>query len=478
MPIRLRLALWYGGLSLAVIAVLTVVALAVHVRAQYRGVDELLVAEIAAYQQALRLHGASEPLPPFHGRVLARLYGADQGPLRASPTSGGSPPLTLIEALAAHGGPAYGPPLRWLPDAAAGSGSFATVREARTAERLRIYAVRLDQPVAGAAYAQVWTSLAPIDQSIGAFGQLVAGIAVVGLAAIVLGGVAVAGRAIAPIRTVTRAARAIAASRDFDQRVPGLHGADELSELTRTFNEMLASLEEAYRAQQRFVADAAHELRAPLTAVRGNIDLLERVDDLSPEERRETVRLVRDAVTRLSRLVNDLLTLARADARQPLQFVPVELDAVLLRTLSELRAVSGRHHLAIEQIEPLLVEGDPQRLQDLLVALLDNALQYTPPGGDVRVALVRDGNEARLTVSDAGQGISDADLPHVFERFYRADPARRRAPGGTGLGLAIAHWIVDQHRGAIAIRSTLGKGTTVEVRLPLALPADGGAVSA
>src|SRR3990167_3236450 len=102
MPIRLRLALWYGGFSLAVIAVLAVVALAVHVRAQYQGVDELLVAEIADYQQALRLHGASEPLPPFHGRVLARLYGADHGPLGASPTPGGPPPLMLAEALDAH----------------------------------------------------------------------------------------------------------------------------------------------------------------------------------------------------------------------------------------------------------------------------------------------------------------------------------------------------------------------------------------
>jgi signal transduction histidine kinase len=233
---------------------------------------------------------------------------------------------------------------------------------------------------------------------------------------------------------------------------------------------MLASLEEAYRAQQRFVADAAHELRAPLTAIQGNIELLARVPDMPSDDRSEAMSYLDREAARLARLVNELLTLARADAGQTVERRPVELDEVVLEAVAEMRAVSHGERLAVDAAEPVAVSGDSSRLKQLVLILLDNALRYTPDDGAIRVRLARAGGDGVLEVADNGMGIPEDALPHIFERFYRADPARGRDPGGSGLGLAIARWIVEQHEGQIAAESTEGQGTVITVRLPL-LPA-------
>jgi two-component system, OmpR family, sensor kinase len=169
---------------------------------------------------------------------------------------------------------------------------------------------------------------------------------------------------------------------------------------------------------------------------------------------------------RLTRLVSDLLALARADAGLPLRSSVVDLDAVVLDVFNGVRQLARGQVLALEPFEPAQTRGDEDRLKQLLLIVLDNALKYTPHDGAVTVGLRRVGGEAELTIRDTGVGISDDALPHVFERFYRADPGRGRDPGGTGLGLPIADWIVQQHGGRIAIASRLGTGTTVTVHLP------------
>lgn len=153
---------------------------------------------------------------------------------------------------------------------------------------------------------------------------------------------------------------------------------------------------------------------------------------------------------RLSRIVGELLTLARADAGQALERRPVELDRVLLDAVSDVRQLSTSRPLELDEFEPASVQGDPDRLKQLVVNLLDNALKYTPDGAPIAVDLRCSGAEAVMTVRDAGIGISAQDLPHVFDRFYRADPARSRDPGGTGLGLSIVKWILEQHDGDIS----------------------------
>jgi two-component system, OmpR family, sensor kinase len=266
---------------------------------------------------------------------------------------------------------------------------------------------------------------------------------------------------------LTETARAIALSRGFDRGLNVMRPHDELGQMAETFNEMLASLEEAYSAQQRFTADASHELRAPLTAIRGNLDLLDRVKDMPEDERQETVQRVRREVERLSRLVNDLLILARADAGQELELRPVELDSLVLDAHRQVQGLADGVAVRLEHLEPVVVQGDQDSLRQLVLILLDNALRYTRPGGHVSLGLRSEAPWAVVEVKDTGMGIRPEDLPHIFERFWRADAARSRDGGGTGLGLAIAKWIVDRQGGEVLVTSTPGVGSCFAVRLPL-----------
>jgi signal transduction histidine kinase len=164
-----------------------------------------------------------------------------------------------------------------------------------------------------------------------------------------------------------------------------------------------------------------------------------------------------------------LLVLARADAGVSLNRCPVDLDAVILEAFREARHLCQGQTLTLDPFEPARVDGDEYRLKQLVLILLDNALKYTPSSGQVTLGLHRRGTDVEMMVHDTGVGIAQEDLPLVFERFYRADPARSRDPGGTGLGLPIAHWIVEQHGGEIKLESQPGCGTTAIVRLPLCL---------
>lgn len=170
----------------------------------------------------------------------------------------------------------------------------------------------------------------------------------------------------------------------------------------------------------------------------------------------------------MGRLVADLLVLARADAGQSLRVIPLELDRVLLDVFKQVRVMAGDRKISIIEMDQLRVEGDPDRLRQLLLILLDNAIRYTPTGGEVRLGLRSEPGEAVLTVSDTGIGIEAEDLPHIFERFYRADKARARESGGTGLGLSIARWIAESHGGSLSVESQVGRGSTFVIRLPLA----------
>ncbi|MDX2007999.1 MAG: PAS domain S-box protein [Meiothermus sp.] len=230
---------------------------------------------------------------------------------------------------------------------------------------------------------------------------------------------------------------------------------------------------ELVEAQKRFVADASHELRAPLTSIQGNLELLQRFRNMTREDREAALDEAAREAIRLGRLVSDLLALARGDAGTSLQLVPTDLGAVVRETLSELGPLATDKQLLAEPPPQVLVSGHRDRLKQLAIILLENALKYTPPGGVVRLEVIPDETNVVLRVSDTGIGISKEDLPHVFERFYRADLSRSKTwafggqdPGGTGLGLSIAKWIVEQHGGEIGLESELGRGTVVTVRLP------------
>jgi signal transduction histidine kinase len=338
----------------------------------------------------------------------------------------------------------------------------------------------------------VGESFLPVARTLDRLQQLLFALGVSGIILAGAGGWFLAGRALRPVDDVTAAAAAIAARAEPAMAlttrltVPGTN--DEVARLAATFNAMLDRLESAFaaqrrlvEAQRRFVADASHELRTPLTAVRSSAEiLLQQVRDggaaLAPADLSEGLDGICRGALRMSRLVDDLLRLAHAEAGAPRPFAPVRLDEVAREAVLTAESVASARTVQLESEESIPILGDGDRLHELVVILVENALRYSAPGDRVTVRVERMGpDRARLTVQDTGQGISPEHLPHLFERFYRADPARGRASGGSGLGLAIARTIVESHRGEIAVESALGVGTTVTATFP-ALPT--GAVAA
>lgn len=277
------------------------------------------------------------------------------------------------------------------------------------------------------------------------------------------------GQALAPLERVTETALQITRADDLSRRIPYQGSADdEVGKLIQAFNQTLSRLENLFNTQRRFIADVGHELRTPLTVIKGNVDLMRHMgcsDD-------ESIVGIESEVDRLTRLVGDLLLLAQAESgKLPLDSRTVELDTLLLEALQQMQVLAGdRLNLRLGEIDQVLVCGDQDRLKQVIVNLVGNAIKYTPDGGEILVGLSKTGTQAKLVVSDTGPGIPVDDLPHVFERFYRGEKSRTRSKDGQGfgLGLSIAFWIVRNHGGRIEIDSKEGQGTTFCVWLPLA----------
>ena len=471
MSFRLRLALWYGGLTGALILVVSLVAYAVHGRASYDHADKALMGTAVYVAGLYASHANTEEIEqlvdPALSDVAVRIYAGAQIRV-ASPNAALVPSLDPRAILREPSQPPYDrivslvPPWGHTPPP---DGALSVASDSN-GERWRVYAWPLSESANDVLVAAA--SLADIDLSLRNFRLFAALATVASLLLTPLVGWLLAGGILGPVAKVTQTAAAIARSRRLGDRVPIADSHDELGKLAAAFNEMLASLEEMHDAQQRFVGDASHELRAPLTAIQANLELLERQRQMPPNEQQEAVAEALRETRRLTRLVADLLTLARADAGMTPRRERLELDRLLVEVTGEARHLSRGQRVQIEHMEPALVQGDPDRLRQLLLVLLDNALKYTPPDGQVTVALRRNGRSAEITIRDTGGGISAQDLPHVFERFYRGDRSRARDPGGTGLGLPIAHWIAEQHGGEVTLASTPGNGTVATVRLPLA----------
>jgi len=285
-----------------------------------------------------------------------------------------------------------------------------------------------------------------------------------------LGGWFLATRALRPIARMTEAASAIGA-KDLSRRIDVSQIESELGALARTLNETFDRLQTAFDHQARFTADASHELRTPLSLVLSQAELA-LMKDRSPQEYREALQSVERAGLRMKTVVEGLLTLARADAKQlTLAKETVAFGSLVEDTASLLGPLASQRKVAVTvHAQPAAVEGDRDRLRDAVTNLLSNAVRYTAEGGRVEVTVSAEEREAVLKVADTGIGIPEKDRPHIFERFYRVDQARSRDKGGSGLGLAITKWIVEAHRGTISFTSREGQGTTFTVRLPLAPP--------
>ena len=338
-------------------------------------------------------------------------------------------------------------------------------RDVRTGgAHLRVLTVPLLVNDQLAGYLQVGTLREQVDN---ALNLLLIVLVVGGMGAIVASAVVgrlLAGQALRPIDTITRTALAISRADDLDKRIPQVGPQDEVGRLATTFNIMLDRLEKLFRAQQRFIADISHELRNPLTTIRGNVDLMRHMNNVDMP----SLDAIQVESERMTRMVGDLLLLAQADAGQLIRRERVELDTLMLQVYRQVRPLAEGIELVIGAEDQAAILGDPDRIKQLLLNLVDNAIKYTPKGGKVTLGLQRVENWAQLSVADTGIGIPAQDLPHIFERFYRVDKARSRAAGGAGLGLSIVQWIVQVHSGKIDVQSEMGKGTTFIVWLPLA----------
>ncbi len=313
---------------------------------------------------------------------------------------------------------------------------------------------------------QLASSLDTVQQALRnlLFLMLVGGVVAVAVAGLV--GWSTASAALRPLDKVTETALHITRADDLSRRIP-LTGppSDEVGRLTLAFNETLERLEGLFETQRRFLADVSHELRTPLTTIRGNVDLIRRMRSVDPE----SLEAIKSEVDRMSRMVNDLLLLAQAESgRLPLALENIELDTLMLEVFKQAKVLAANAvRVEIGREEQVQVRGDRDRLKQVFLNLVANALDHTPSGGVVTLSLASVEDWARLTVSDTGRGMPQAELPHIFERFYRIDSARKHSEfGGAGLGLSIAYWITRSHQGKIEVASEVGKGTTFSVWLP------------
>jgi two-component system OmpR family sensor kinase len=338
-------------------------------------------------------------------------------------------------------------------------------------ERVLIYTVPILVEGQLTEILQMGRSITTRDQSISALGMnlLIAGIVAV-VVAFGLGWV-LAGMSLRPIHRLTQTAEAIGAERDFSRRVVHTGPDDEVGRLAKTLNAMLSELQAAYQQvgqalemQRRFVADVSHELRTPLTTLNGNVELLRREPPISAQDRSEVLGDMASESKRLIRLVNDLLALARADARRPLQSEPTPIRPIVEEVCRQARLLAPDREISCDPVPDVAVLGQADALKQVLLILLDNALKHT--GGPIAVAGEVTAKQVAVSVRDSGPGVDPELLPSLFERFSRGKASGDDS--STGLGLAIAKALVEAQGGTLTIGSEPGEGCVFSVALPQA----------
>ena len=285
--------------------------------------------------------------------------------------------------------------------------------------------------------------------------------------AALIGGYWLARHSLAPVERMALTAEQVTILRP-SERIPIDNPNDELGQLARTLNGMLGRIEEAVVDVRRFTADAAHELRTPLSVLQTEAEVALRMPR-APDEYRHVIEVVLQQSKRLSQLTEQLLVLNQFDENKPIRLEPVQLDALVRDVIEQIETAAEERSIAINLglTQPVVVRGDDLQLGRLIYNLLDNAIKFTPVGGRIEVACrLAESSRVEVTVRDSGPGIAAEDLPHVTKRFYRADKSRGTNSRGAGLGLAICKSIVEAHEGTIRFKTQSGAGTTAIVELP------------
>jgi heavy metal sensor kinase len=481
LSIRARLTLWFTGILAATLILLAGASYFLLMRGLWQDVDATL--EGVAKTVAQTADGPrADVLPRDMDEVLRRFFGPSfterfyqfldpRGHLDPRRPRFGDEPLHISPKA--------------LKDAEEGYATFETMPgNGRFPIRVITFPVAQHGQIVNVL--QVGMSLEGLYMARQHFLWTLAALLPLALALAGSGGWLLARRALRPVDQMTMTARRIEAEQ-LGKRLDGAEADDELGRLARTLNEMLARLEATFAQMRRFSADASHELKTPLTVLRGEIEVALRTPR-DPAEYQRVLTSILEEVESMALLVEDLLLLSRADAGAlRWDVAPVELDRLVEEVAKEGEILSRGKQVQVKilELEPLVVQGDGQRLKQLFRNLVDNGVKYTPSGGQVTLALRamrRQGPEliskfdirnskspdwAEIEVRDTGIGIAPETLPRIFERFYREDPARSRETGGAGLGLCIAKTIAEAHSGRIEVQSTPGVGSVFTLLLPL-----------
>jgi heavy metal sensor kinase len=455
LPIRARLTAWFA-LFLATILVALGAFLVLRLRSDLRSTIDR---EVRASAAAIRLSYAAEGSSGFSETSAAALR------------RGGSAAQVLDlrgRVLVAYGGDLAQDPMLTPRGVAAALSVRARVFDQDLGDSSQPYRV-IALPVRSRRPGRlvvVGESLQGVNEAVRKILVLLLIAGPIALAAAGLAGWLLVRNALLPVDRMRRKAERIGIDR-LHERLAAPNPSDEIGQLAATLNEMLDRLESGVEARRRLVADASHELRTPLAAMRAELDISLRDESRSPAER-ATLESVREDVDRISRTVDNLLTLALADdGRLQLNLAPLELGQLVRSTVSSLHALAAASGVALQAAGATCrAVGDEQRLRQALTNLIENAIKFTPPGGEVTVSSWRVGLEVGLTVADNGVGIPADDAAHVFDRFYRADRSRSRESGGSGLGLAICYEIAAAHGGRIWVKSEDGQGSAFSIALP------------
>ena len=446
MSFRLRLTLATAA-AVAVAVVVASIAAYLFVRSELLGqVDDALRARAGQL--------ADRPLPVARD-PNGRLVLFDRGP---DGIGGGS---VFLQAVRSDGAVARPPDQAPFPvtartlAVARGAGDDYLSDATVAGTHVRVLTVP-----AGAGFAlQLVRPLVDLDRALGRLRLALIAISICGIGVAALLGAIVARAALAPVRRLTREAELVAETQDLAHRID-VAGADELSRLGASFNTMLGALERSQQAQRQLVVDASHELRTPLTSLRTNVEVLARADGLPDTQREALLADLVGELEEMSLLVTNLVELASEPPRE-LETSEVQLDQLADDVIARARRLSPQLTFRAE-LEPCVVVGVASRIERALANVLDNAVKWSPPSGAIEVSVAA----GAISVRDHGPGIDAADLPFVFDRFFRS--ASARALPGSGLGLSLVRQVVDEHGGSVEIGPAAGGGTLVRLSFPLA----------
>lgn len=460
--VRGRLTLWYVSALALILILFSVAVYVIFSGALHRRVDQELRATIEISITSLNHDTQEGQSPPSAAQSTAAELSHPQQAMMIFDDSG--------QLLATHRGeedfPVQLPERAGIPEADVYL--YTVTNQNKRNHRLAVRRVTI--PPANTPYIILASQpLRPVEAELESLREILYFAAPIVLLIAGFGGWFLARQGLAPVTAMARSAREIGAG-SLDRQLPVVNARDELGQLATTFNDLLARLNASFEEQRRFMADASHELRNPLSVMSTAAGVTLKKEHRTEDEYREALQIVAEQTRRLSRIVNDMFMLARADSGQyPLRKRTLYLDDLLeeVARAGTVLATDKSASVKLTTLPEAVFHGDEDLLRQMLFNLVDNAVKFTPPDGIVTLHLERYENNYLLTVADSGPGIPAEERQHIFERFYRADRKRIRVPdGGAGLGLSISRWIARAHDGDIELGDSETTGTKFIVRLP------------